>query len=206
MASTPVVGTEGYAERAAALVEHWQKIPFAEHHAPVLPLLPDTPSRILDIGAGIGVDAAVFAAMGHSVVAVEPTEALRQAGMALHAGPGIEWLDDHLPDLAILRARAVAFDVVMLSAVWMHLDAAQRRRAMPQVAALLGKDGVMILSLRHGPVPPGRRMFEVSGEETVQLAAEQGLACVLNLRTPSVQVGNREAGVFWTRLDRKSVV
>ena len=48
----------------------------------------------------------------------------------------------------------------------MHLDEQQRKRAMPRVAGLVRQSGVMMLSLRHGPVPPGRRTFEVSADET----------------------------------------
>ena len=98
-------------------------------------LIPSVPARILDIGAGTGRDAAGFAAMGHSVTAVEPTAELRHAAMALHASARIEWLDDSLPDLALLHARSDTFDVVMLTAVWMHLDERQRQRAMPPVAS-----------------------------------------------------------------------
>ena len=50
----------------------------------------------------------------------------------------------------------------MLTAVWMHLDPGQRERAMARVAPLVRPGGLMALSLRHGPVPAGRRMFEVS--------------------------------------------
>jgi hypothetical protein len=39
-----------------------------------------------------------------------------------------------------------------------HLDANQRRRAMPRGAALVNPGDVMILSLWHGPVPGRRRM------------------------------------------------
>jgi SAM-dependent methyltransferase len=194
------IGTEGYAEEAERLVEHWQKVSFADSHRPVLHLIPTIPSRILDIGAGTGGDAAALAAMGHEVVAVEPTPELRRPGMALHPSSRIEWLDDSLPDLAVLTARDETFDVVMLTAVWMHLDEPRRWRAMPTVAAMVRAGGVMIMSLRHGPVPPGRRMFEVSAEETIQLARAQGLDPMLNLRSPSTQLANRLAGVTWTRL------
>jgi SAM-dependent methyltransferase len=138
--------------------------------------------------------------MGHGVVAVEPTDALRVPAMALYPSSAIEWIDDSLPDLASLTARADAFDLVMLTAVWMHLDAPQRQRAMPKAASLLRAGGMMIMSLRHGPVPRGRRMFEVSGDETIRLAAAQGLTPVLQLRTDSVLEVNRRAGVTWTRL------
>jgi hypothetical protein len=110
----------------------------------------------------------------------------------------IEWLDDSLPDLAAVLARSQQFDLVMLTAVWIHLDEAERRQAMLRVAALLCAQSRMIMSLRHGPVPPGRRMFEVSAAETIALAGEAGLRLEFERRTPSVQPQN--ADVEWTRL------
>jgi SAM-dependent methyltransferase len=165
-------------------------------------LIPTVPGRVLDIGAGTGRDAAGFVGLGHSVVAVEPTEELRRGAMLLHPSPMIEWIDDSLPDLAAVRTRGEEFDVVMLSAVWMHLDALQRRQAMPTVIALVRNGAVVILSLRHGPVPPGRRMFEVSAEETIALAQPLGLRCTLNQEAePSL----RQPGVSWTRLAFRKV-
>jgi SAM-dependent methyltransferase len=197
MKSVQVSGTEHYAEEAPDLLKRYESISFAETHRSVMHLIPNEPCRVLDIGAGTGRDAAGFAAMGHRVVAVEPTEAMRRGAMALHPSPLIEWLDDSLPDLATVLARGEQFDAVMLTAVWMHLDAQQRREAMPNVAALARNGGVMIMTLRHGPVPPGRRMFEVSAEETIGLAQPLGLRCVQNRQAES---SLRQPGVSWTRL------
>src|SRR5207302_10251745 len=104
------------------LLKRYESISFAEAHHTVIHLIPKEPCRVLDIGAGTGRDAAGFAAMGHRVIAVEPTEEMRCGAMALHPSPLIEWLDDSLPDLARLRARDERFDVVMLTAVGMQLD------------------------------------------------------------------------------------
>ncbi|MGH7059211.1 MAG: class I SAM-dependent methyltransferase [Stellaceae bacterium] len=188
----------GYAQEAEALLERYESIAFADVHRTVLHLFPRSAGRVLDIGAGTGRDAAAFAALGHRVVAVEPTGELRSRATALHPSPLIEWLDDSLPELVVLRGREERFDLVMLTAVWMHLDAGERRRAMPKVASFLGPAGAMVMSLRHGPVPPGRRMFEVSAAETIGLAQNAGLRLELELRTASVQPQN--AGVEWTRL------
>src|ERR1700724_698229 len=119
--SVQVSGTEGYADEAADLFKRYEGIPAADAHRAVRHLIPTAPSRVLDIGSGTGRDAAWFASMGHRVVAVEPTGALRTRARALHPASGIEWLDDSLPELALLRARNERFDVVMLTAVWMHL-------------------------------------------------------------------------------------
>jgi hypothetical protein len=66
----------------------------------------------------------------------------------------IDWLDDALPALARLRERPTRFDVIMLTAVWMHLDADERAQAMGAVDALLAGHGLVFLSLRHGRCPP----------------------------------------------------
>ena len=195
-----VRGTEGYAEVASFLFDGEASIPFVADHESVLHLIPTTPCTVVDIGAGTGRAAAWFAAAGHRVVAVEPVDELRIPAMTLHPSPGIEWVDDALPDLRVLAARGDAFDVVLLTAVWMHLDPVQRRDAMPTVAALVKSGGVMIMSLRHGPTPPLRRMYDVTAGETIALAQARGLQPVLELRAPSVQQVNRDAGVTWTRL------
>jgi len=195
-----VPGTEGYAEHAEELIERFEAVSFSAKHEAVVHLLPSVPSAVLDVGAGSGVDAAWFASQGHRVVAVEPTDSLRLAGIRLHGAHPIEWIDDSLPDLACICARGQKFDVVMLTAVWMHLDAQERRRAMPRVASLLAPGGVIVMSLRHGPAPSERRIFQVSDEETVDLASGCSLKTVLSLRTASAQAANRRAGVTWTRL------
>ena len=200
MASVPVSGTEGYAEEAEALFKQYESISAADAHRAVLHLIPAMPVRVLDIGSGTGRDAAWFAGRGHSVVAVEPTDAMRNPAMALHPSPRIDWLDDSLPDLAWVRKRGETFDLVMLTAVWMHLDEAQRQRAMPNLATLMRPGGTIIMKIRHGPVPPGRRMFEVGAEETIALAGNVGLRPVLNVRSESSQERNRAAGVSWINL------
>ena len=56
----------------------------------------------------------------------------------------------------------------------------------------------MILSLRHGPAPIGRRMFEVSAEETVRLAETEGWTVAFQLDRQTDLFGRPD--VTWTRL------
>lgn len=185
MASRPD-GTQGYGDTADRLVEQYESRSFAEIHRGLLPLLPAPPARVLDIGAGTGRDAAALAASGHSVLAVEPTPEMRAHARRLHPSPAIEWLDDSLPELARVRERGEHFQLVMMTAVWMHLDEAQRARAMACVAGLVAPGGLVTLSLRHGPVPAGRRMFDVSPAETRALADGHGLSPVYEKSRVSV--------------------
>jgi SAM-dependent methyltransferase len=194
---TSATGTEGYAEEAESLIRQYESFSFADVHGPELYLIPPAPCRALDVGSGTGRDAAALAAMGHSVVAVEPTGAFRLRAPLLHPSPHIEWLDDSLPDLVRVRERGEQFDLVMLTAVWMHLDDKQRQQAMPNVASLIRTGGVMILSLRHGPIPRGRRMFAVAAEETIESANGEGLQLLLRcLRPPLLRSG----AIAWTHL------
>ena len=194
----PISGTEGYEDEALTLVRQYESLAFEDVHRNVLHLFPPPPGPVLDIGAGTGRDAAALAERGYDVTAMEPTMALRQAGMDLHASPRIEWLDGALPDLSALAGREGRYRLVLLTAVWMHLDAAQRHRAMPLVAACLQTGGVMVFSLRHGPVPIGRRMFEVSTAETTALAAASG--CQSVFQQEGKGGGLERPGVYWTRL------
>jgi SAM-dependent methyltransferase len=198
MPGTGPRGTEGYADEADALVRQYESLSFADVYRHVLHLLPQPPAHVLDIGAGTGRDAAGLADLGYRVTAVEPTTTLRLRAQHLHPSPQIEWLDDSLPDLHSLSARGDTFDVVMLTAVWMHLDAAERTRAMPVVAALLRSGGLMALTQRHGPVPAGRRMFEITSAETIALAEAHGLTCIQRLEGGDSHF-NRP-GVTWDRL------
>jgi len=199
-AAPRVRGSRGYAEQVDELVVRYEGIGFTTRHAAVIPLLPTAPSAVIDIGAGTGADAAWLAERGHRVVAVEPTEAMRSRAMALHPSPAIDWVDDSLPALRQVMARGTTFDLVMLTAVWMHLDAAERRAAMANVAALVGAPGLLVMTLRHGPVPSGRIMFPVSAAETIALAEARGLRLALDVHAAASQAANRDAGVSFTQL------
>ncbi|MFI5899819.1 class I SAM-dependent methyltransferase [Streptomyces cyaneofuscatus] len=189
-------GTVGYAMAADALAVQYEAVTFGEVHRDVLGLVPTRPARILDVGAGTGRDAAALVALGHSVVAVEPTTELRVHGQRIHADSAIEWVDDVLPDLALSKCPG-RFEAVFATAVWMHLDAEERKHAMARVAALLLPGGRFFVTLRHGPVPNGRHMFEVSAAETAELGATHALQTVFNGGRSDIH--GRES-VWWSSL------
>lgn len=197
MQAKRLTSTAGYAADADKLASQYESVTFAEVHRDTLHLLPQAPARILDIGAGSGRDAAALSALGHDVLAVEPTRELREHGQRLHSGSTIAWLDDGLPELAGVLARRETFDRIYLTAVWMHLDAPERAVAMARLGSLLGPRGLIIMSLRHGPIPVGRRMFDVSPDETVSLAQRCGL-CVVHRSERDDMLGRRD--VTWSIL------
>ena len=190
----------GYAHAARELIAHYEAVSPARLYAPVGDLLPAMPSRIVDIGAGTGRDAAWLANAGHDVVAVEPVAEFRRAGMALHPSPRIDWRDDRLPDLRGLRGRDDRFDYVLLTGVWHHLDAAQRAAAMPALAGVTAPGGRLVLSLRHGPGAAGRPVYPAPPEATIAAAQRVGFRLVRQRQAASMQEANRMTGVSWTWL------
>ena len=130
---------------------------------------------VLDVGAGTGRDAAWLASRGHNVVAVEPSLAMQNIGIRLHADAAIEWRLDRLPGLDITLDSGEAFDLVILSAVWMHVAPEDRPEAMQTLASLLKPNGVLYLTLRLGPEEPERGIHSVSLEDVTQLAQSLSL-------------------------------
>jgi 2-polyprenyl-3-methyl-5-hydroxy-6-metoxy-1,4-benzoquinol methylase len=198
--NTHTPALEGYAAEALTLVERYESVAAADKLRPVAHLLPTSPSQVADIGAGTGVDAAWLAAQGHSVLAVEPTLGFREAGQRLHPSDRIEWMDDSLPALDVVKSRGARFHLVLLSAVWAHLPEPMREEAMRNLASLLRPDGMLILSLRHGVFPASRPGYPASADQTIALARAEGLHPIYRCEAESMQAVNRASGVTWTWL------
>lgn len=175
----------GYSESAATLIGQYEGISFEAAHRPVLRHFPPAPATVLDIGAGTGRDAAALARRGHAVTAVEPTPELREWGREHHPA-SIRWIDDMLPRLETVRALGERFELLLLTAVWMHLDPAQQREAMRTLASLAAPGARISMTLRHGPVPEGRRMFDVTADEVSSLAAQSGLRELQRAEAPDM--------------------
>ena len=189
----------GYGQDAAELIPKFEALRTLEVLGPVDALLPVKRSRILDIGAGTGRDAAWFASQGHNVEAVEPVKELREAGMALHPSDRIRWSDDRLPSLDRIRDRP-PFDLILVVGVWQHLPGAEHRRAIETLACKLASSGRLIISLRHGPGSPSRPCFAADPDQIVIYAQDAGMRLRMRCAARSLQQENRDRGVTWTWL------
>ena len=189
---------EDYAREAPDLVESFERISAADVYANVAHLLPEQPSRIVDVGAGTGRDAAWFVQLGHSVLAVEPTDHLRTVGMALHPSTRITWISDTLPDLQRTLERGEAFDCVVLCAVWQHLTRDERAVAMPNLARLLARGGRFFMVLRHEPPDAQGRRNDSQREDAETMARDAGLDLAFACEGNPVHPDSRAKGVTLT--------
>ena len=184
-----------YDQNAEQLVSQYESLTF-EHVHPALPtMLPPPGATILDVGAGSGRDAAWFAAKGYDVVAAEPSEAMRTLARQRHPSPRIHWVTDTLPDLAQVRRLGLSFDLILLSAVWMHVPPTARQRALRKLATLLSPNGRIAISLRIGPPDADRAMYRVTLQELTAMAQQFGLRLVSTDDSPD-RLGR--PGISWT--------
>ena len=186
-----------YDANAKAACERYESVSSARVHAWLTDLLPAKPATILDVGAGSGRDAAWLAAQGYDVVAVEPSSAMRALAQARHADRPIQWLADALPGLDRTFRTGLSFDLILLSAVWMHVPSSDRRRAFRKLVTLLKPGGVLALTLRNGPAGPERGFHPVSVDEIRTLARNHGAFVEREGASDDVQ-GRKD--VQWTQL------
>jgi SAM-dependent methyltransferase len=168
-----------YNQHAAALCDQYNAIQAdTVHRSWVADHLPDKPGFACDIGAGSGRDAKWLASKGWDVVAVEPSSEMRKLSMG-QSHPRVTWLDDALPRLDKLRALGHRFDLILLSAVWMHVPPGARERAFRILSELLKPSGVLVITLRHGSNEQEnieRGFYDVSADEVLEYAKRRAVA------------------------------
>lgn len=185
-----------YDGQADTLAERYEAVSSERMLSEVLPVIlgGGDGKLALDVGAGTGRDAAWLTSLGYEVVAAEPAAGMRRIAAEKHRNHGVRWVNDTLPSLDHVHALGLAYDLVLLSAVWQHVALADRPRAFRKLATLMKPGGVLVMTLRHGPAPSSMQMHTTSTAEIEGLARAHGLE-VLRVATSSDQGGR--ADVTW---------
>ena len=189
--------TDAYYDREARrLADIYEALDPNTIHAAFIPHLPKDPSRVLDVGCGSGRDAAWLARMGHAVTAVEPAPAFLAEAKRRHADAGVDWRRASLPALSALNGAEGSYDLIMLSAVWMHVPPARRKQTMTRLKSLLAPGGRIFISLRHGQPDPERAMYAVSEAEVSRLAGPGHAPRLVS--DPAVRDAQGRGDVWWS--------
>jgi SAM-dependent methyltransferase len=169
-----------------------------EVHGWLADLLPEAPDAVvMDVGAGTGRDAAWMAGRGLQVVAVEPSAPMLDFARGHHLSPDIRWVSDSLPALAKVMRLGLAFELILLSGVWMFVTPPDRARAFRKLITLLKPGGRIAFTLRRGPLAADRGMHPVSAAEIEALARAHGALVERIVDTPDLM--GRE-GISWTNV------
>lgn len=164
-----------YTKNAEKLTAQYNSVPFEKVHQSWLSEVPDK-GVALDIGAGSGRDARYLAAKGLTVFAVEPATGIREQARQYTVNENVHWIDDKLPSLDKVFNLQTKFDLILLSAVWMHIAPSDRERCSRKVSSLLKASGKIVISLRHGECSDERTMHPVPADELAAFARKFGLA------------------------------
>ena len=148
-----------YDANAEVAAARYERVTPERVHGWVADPLATAPAATLDIGAGSGRTAARLSSRGYDVVAVEPSPRMRTIARERHAEPAIRWLADSLPAPHLTGGTDLTFDLILLSAVWMHVAPADRacggpgwQCGCPRLARDSARDGG---SARGRGRPPG---------------------------------------------------
>ncbi|MEF1283950.1 class I SAM-dependent methyltransferase [Vibrio sp. M250220] len=166
--------TSFYNNNASKLAQQYDSLEFESVHQSWTEYWPQSGDVVLDVGAGSGRDARWMIAHGCEVYAVEPSTRLLEIGN-YNCSEQVVWLHDSLPYLKHVIELEKQYDLVLLSAVWMHLPVQQRSIAIKALRSLLSDEGVLVITLRHGEFHDARETFGVSVFELDKLASDVGL-------------------------------
>lgn len=190
-----MASTKFYDDHASSLTLQYQAADVVATHASWISEIDEIPGFACDIGAGSGRDANWLAANGWEVIAVEPSQGMRDLA-APGSHPNVTWLDDALPELERLRALGHRFDLVLVSAVWQHVPPTQRERAFRKLTETLKPGGRLVITLRHGGDEQENRQrgfYTVSAAELAVFAQR----CAVVMRDPVRQPDQYRPHVQW---------
>lgn len=181
-----------YDAMAARIFERHRAVAFADVHARLMPYLPGKPIDVLDVGAGSGRDAVALAAMGHSVVAAEPSRTFLDAARGAEGGRTVRWVEDRLPELHGVRALGRRYDLILCSAVLMHVAPSALGAAMRTMRDLLVDGGIVMTTVRAPVDGESEELFR--DHRSAQMTAAMtgaGMAIVEQWRDLDAMRGDR---------------
>jgi ubiquinone/menaquinone biosynthesis C-methylase UbiE len=182
---------------------HWA------HHLEAILKKPN--ASILDVGAGAGRDVSHIASLAAkrsaqsniknnslNIYAIEPAVELLKVGQKTTENQNIHWIQDLLPTLYKTTRLEISFDLILLSAVWMHIPKSQRARSIRKLANILKPGGKIIISLKFGMSEEDQKlrgMHHISADEIEKLGQDLGLVSTLETQNEKDKL-NRD-GIYW---------
>lgn len=119
----------------------------------------------LDLGCGSGRDALWMANQGLHVTAVDGATAMIDIAKADKPHVRIDYMQDAAPLLQNLAGKGRSFDVILASAFLFHFDKDGRAQILDSIKNLAKPGATVYFTLRRGPVPVGRDIYDVSPDE-----------------------------------------
>jgi 2-polyprenyl-3-methyl-5-hydroxy-6-metoxy-1,4-benzoquinol methylase len=189
-----------YNDNAEQLTEQYKSVQANVVHgswAQLLLQFNESTKTALDIGAGSGRDASWLANHNFKVTAVEPANKLLTQAQINFPHKNIQWLNDSLPSLKTLDNERCCFDVILVSAVWMHLSPINQHQSLKRLIPLINPHGLLVITLRIGNFDDGRTAYPFNADELIEQAKQNSLRIKVN-NTSNDEMGR--SNVTWQTL------
>ena len=171
--------TKWYDINADKLTEQYERISADQLYSWLEDYLPKKTGLALDIGSGSGRDAAWLADKGFEVIAVEPSTPMRNQAKKIHGDQKIRWIDDCLPNITKVFKMGLSFDLIVVSAVWQHIQSDDRARTFRKITSLLKPGGILVLTFPLTNEKGRDDVYPVNEMEIKKLSSEHGVNIAL---------------------------
>jgi len=189
-----------YDEHANELSQRYDTLSSEAVHAVLIPYLPTPPASVLDVGSGSGRDAIELAERGFDVLAVEPSKRLLEIAQSKCGSKKVSWQVDRLPSLVSVSKNR-KFDLVLCSAVLMHLPPRDQILALRRLSELCAHGAVLYVTFRSSDVKELTELYEVNKNMLISEASSHGLR--LEEEAETSDWCGRKSIAWWALLFRR---
>jgi SAM-dependent methyltransferase len=173
-----------YEKNSHALIERYDSADMSALHQLLTKHIPHN-SKVIDIGFGSGRDLAFLQWQGHDVYGIDPVEAF-----VIQAQHRFTDIHEHFKVGSFLSADVPShwlnsFEAVISIAVWMHLKANERPKAIETIKALAKVDGIVVLSFSLGgrDSDDGRHFEPLELQEVIREFSDAGFTVIESVCT-----------------------
>lgn len=173
-----------YENHSHDLIERYDSADMSELHHLLAKHIPSK-SKIIDIGFGSGRDLAFLQSNGHEIYGIDPVEPF-----VIQAQHRFTDIREHFRVGSFLSSDIPSdwfnsFDTVISIAVWMHLKAHERLKAIETIKALVKLNGIVILSFSLGgrDSEDGRHFEPLELQEVINEFNDAGFSLIESVCT-----------------------
>ncbi len=151
----------------------------------------------LDLGCGSGRDAHFLCRHDWNVLGVDGSAKMVDEARHTYNHEKLTFSCDIAPTFQTIKDSNKRFDLILMSAFIFHFDESERQIILENTKILLKQEGLIHITLRHGPMPESRTIFDVSSNEIGLFSQKENFSFHIHGHCPDF-LGRDD--ISWTHL------